>query len=107
MKAGRKPKLTEAERRVVELTKRNAVLERKPRVANALIGLQKSARAAGNRLAPERRRLVTDLVEDLAEPDVPVSAACSALGLSRATMYRGYQSCAPAGATGTNSNFCD
>jgi putative transposase len=30
-----------------------------------------------------------DLVEDLADPDVPVAAACSALGLSRATMYRG------------------
>ena len=42
-KAGRKPKLTEAERRVVELTKRNAVLERKLHVANVLIGLQKKA----------------------------------------------------------------
>jgi putative transposase len=29
-----------------------------------------------------------DLVEELADPDVPVAAACSALGLSRATMYR-------------------
>ena len=29
-----------------------------------------------------------DLVEDLADPDVSVAAACSALGLSRATMYR-------------------
>jgi transposase-like protein len=42
-KAGRKLKLTEAERRVVELTKRNAVLERKLHVANALIALQKKA----------------------------------------------------------------
>ena len=42
-KAGRKPKLTEAERRVIELTKRNAVLERKLHVANVLIGLQKKA----------------------------------------------------------------
>ena len=40
-KVGRKPKLSEAERRVVELTKRNAVLERKLHVANVLIGLQK------------------------------------------------------------------
>jgi transposase len=42
-KAGRKPKLTEAERRVVELTKRNAQLEKKLHVANVLIGLQKKA----------------------------------------------------------------
>jgi transposase len=42
-KVGRKPKLTEAERRVVELTKRNAQLEKKLHVANVLIGLQKKA----------------------------------------------------------------
>lgn len=42
-KAGRKPKLTEAERRNAELTKRNAELERKLRVAHALISLQKKA----------------------------------------------------------------
>jgi transposase len=42
-KPGRKPKLTEAERRNVELTKRNADLERKLRIANALIALQKKA----------------------------------------------------------------
>ena len=29
-----------------------------------------------------------DLVEDLAEPSVSVSAACTALGVSRATLYR-------------------
>lgn len=40
-KPGRKPKLSDAERRNVELMKRNAVLERKLRVANALIELQK------------------------------------------------------------------
>lgn len=42
-KPGRKPKLTEAERRLAELAKRNADLERKLRVANALISLQKKA----------------------------------------------------------------
>lgn len=42
-KAGRKPKFTEAERRNAELTKRNAELERKLQVANALIALQKKA----------------------------------------------------------------
>jgi transposase-like protein len=42
-KAGRKPTLTEAERRCVELTKRNAVLERKLHVANVIIGIQKKA----------------------------------------------------------------
>jgi len=42
-KPGRKPKLTEAERRNAELTKRNADLERKLRIANALIALQKKA----------------------------------------------------------------
>lgn len=42
-KPGRKPKLSEAERRNVELTKRNAELERKLHIANALIALQKKA----------------------------------------------------------------
>ena len=42
-KVGRKPKLTEAERRIAELTKRNAQLEKKLHVANVLIGLQKKA----------------------------------------------------------------
>jgi transposase len=42
-KAGRKPKLTEAERLNAELTKRNAELERKLHVANGLIALQKKA----------------------------------------------------------------
>ena len=42
-KPGRKPRLTEAERRNVELTKRNAELERKLRIANVLIALQKKA----------------------------------------------------------------
>ena len=40
---GRKPRLTEAERRDVELTKRNAELERKLHIANVLIALQKKA----------------------------------------------------------------
>ena len=42
-KPGRKPKLTEAERRNAELAKRNTDLERKLRIANALIALQKKA----------------------------------------------------------------
>ena len=42
-KPGRKPRLTEAERRNVELTKRNAELERKLHIANVLIALQKKA----------------------------------------------------------------
>ena len=42
-KPGRKPRLTEAERRNAELMKRNAELERKLHVANVLIGLQKKA----------------------------------------------------------------
>lgn len=40
---GRKPKLSEAERRCVELAKRNALLERKLHIANALIDLQRKA----------------------------------------------------------------
>ena len=36
-----------------------------------------------------------DLVEDLAEPDVPVVAACAALGVSRATLYRGTRPAPP------------
>ncbi len=42
-KPGRKPRLTEAEKRNVELTKRNAELERKLHIANVLIDLQKKA----------------------------------------------------------------
>jgi transposase-like protein len=42
-KPGRKPRLTDAERRNAELLKRNAVLEKKLRIANALIALQKKA----------------------------------------------------------------
>jgi transposase len=40
-KPGRKPRLTEAERRIADLVKRNAELERKLHVADALIALQK------------------------------------------------------------------
>lgn len=42
-KAGRKAKLSDAERRNIELTKRNAELERKLHVANVLVELQKKA----------------------------------------------------------------
>ena len=42
-KAGRKPKLDAKDRRNVELTKRNAVLERKLHIAEAVIALQKKA----------------------------------------------------------------
>jgi len=42
-KAGRKPKFTEAERLNIQLTKRNAELERKLHIANVLIALQKKA----------------------------------------------------------------
>jgi transposase len=52
-KSGRKPKLTEAERRNVELTKRNAELERKLHVANVLIALQKKAHEVLGLVLPE------------------------------------------------------
>lgn len=52
-KPGRKPKLTEAERRNVELTKRNAELERKLHVANVLIALQKKAHEVLGLALPE------------------------------------------------------
>ena len=42
-KAGRKPKFTEAERLNIQLTKRNAELERKLHIADVLIALQKKA----------------------------------------------------------------
>jgi len=42
-KPGRKPKLDDKDRELLALTKRNAELERKLRVANALIELQKKA----------------------------------------------------------------
>ena len=52
-KPGRKPKLTEAERRIAELTKRNAGLERKLYIANALIALQKKAHEVLGLVLPE------------------------------------------------------
>jgi len=52
-RVGRKPKLTEAERRNAELTKRNAELERKLHVANVLIGLQKKAHEVLGLALPE------------------------------------------------------
>jgi len=42
-KVGRKPKLDAKDRRNAELVKRNAVLERKLHIAEAIIGLQKKA----------------------------------------------------------------
>ena len=42
-KPGRKSKLDDKDRRLLALTKKNVELERKLRVANALIGLQKKA----------------------------------------------------------------
>ena len=42
-KPGRKPKLDAKERRIAELTKRNAELERKLHIADAIIALQKKA----------------------------------------------------------------
>lgn len=42
-KPGRKPKLDEASRQLLVLTKKNAELERKLRMAEAIIGLQKKA----------------------------------------------------------------
>jgi transposase-like protein len=50
---GRKAKLTEPERRVLALTKRNEVLERQLHVATALIDLQKKAHAILNLALPE------------------------------------------------------
>jgi transposase-like protein len=52
-KAGRKPKLTEAERLNVQLMKRNAELERKLHVANVLIALQKKAHEVLGLALPE------------------------------------------------------
>jgi len=39
-----------------------------------------------------------DAVEDIADPDVPIALACSALGVSRATLYRSTQATPPASA---------
>ena len=52
-KPGRKPKFTELERRNAELMKRNAKLERKLHVANALIDLQKKAHEVLGLALPE------------------------------------------------------
>ena len=36
-----------------------------------------------------------DLVEDLADPIVPITTACQALGVSRAMLYRGTRAAPP------------
>ncbi len=50
---GRKPRLTEAERRIGDLAKRNAILEKKLRIANALLALQKKAQEVLGIALPE------------------------------------------------------
>jgi putative transposase len=45
-----------------------------------------------------------DLVEDLAEPGVPVATVCIALGVSRATVYRGTRPTPPANARAPAAN---
>ena len=52
-KPGRKPKLDDKDRQLLALTKRNARLERKLFIANALIDLQKKAHAILNLALPE------------------------------------------------------
>lgn len=52
-KPGRKPRLTEAERRNAELVKRNVELERKLHVATVLIALQKKAHEVLGLALPE------------------------------------------------------
>ena len=52
-KPGRKAKLSDAERRNVELMKRNAELERKLHIANVLITLQKKAHEVLGLALPE------------------------------------------------------
>ena len=52
-KPGRKPRLTEVARRNVELTKRNAELERKLHIAHVLIALQKKAHEVLGLALPE------------------------------------------------------
>jgi transposase len=52
-RAGRKPKLSEAERLNARLLKRNAELERKLHVANVLIALQKKAHEVLGLALPE------------------------------------------------------
>ena len=52
-KPGRRSKLTPAERAKVELTKRNVELERKLRIATALIALQKKAHEVLGLALPE------------------------------------------------------
>ena len=53
-KPGRKPKLDENERKLLALTKRNAELERKLHIANALIDLQKKAHVILGLALPEQ-----------------------------------------------------
>jgi transposase-like protein len=52
-KPGRKPKLDEKDRQLLALAKRNAELERKLAIANALIGLQKKAQEILGMTLPE------------------------------------------------------
>ena len=95
-KVGRKPKLDAKDRLNAQLLKRTAVLERKLHIAEAAhCTPKKSARDPGHRTAGARRRDLMDLVEDLADPIVPIGMACLAVGVSRATLYRGTRPAPP------------
>ena len=89
---GRKPKLSAKDRELLAVTKQNEVLQRKLRIANALIELQKKSartigtgtpRAGGVRRGGELMQLI-----EQRDPEVPVDAACHALNVSRASLYR-------------------
>src|SRR5690606_27966948 len=90
-KPGRKAKLDAKDRRIAEREKRNAELERRLHVADVLIDLQKKKRTRfwGSHCRSWTTEM--DLVEELDDPCVPISTACNALGLSRATLYRATQ----------------
>ena len=76
------------------------VLERKLHIAEAVVlhFQKKSARDPGHFascISSARRRDLMDLVEDLADPIVPIGMACLGVGVSRATLYRGTRPAPP------------
>jgi transposase-like protein len=88
-KPGRKPNLDAKDRELLAVKKKNADLEQKLNITNAVIALQKkSTCGAGPRAADSGRGRHLMVLVEQRDAFVPVAVAREALGVGRATLYR-------------------
>jgi len=85
-KRGRKAKFDAKDRRIAELEKKLCAADKERLIMQGLLDLQKSLGAARCD-SPHVGEVVMDALEDLPAA-IPVSRACAAAGMSRATLYR-------------------